>query len=120
MDNSIEYQERPDVILVHTKNVEVLEQAAFLVGSRKFTLISTGGYAFAALGNNVPGVGYLTLVRWRIESLVAVTFCIPNSKSMSIQRVSTEVLTKRFKEEVSLWVTVTSAMRYHVQHPITR
>jgi len=120
MNSDIGYQEKPDIILVHTKNLEILEQTSFQMGHRTFVLICTKDCGYAAVGKNVATIGYLTLARWKIEKLAAVSFCVPSSKSMSIQRVSVEDLLARYRDKRSLWVTVSSTMRYPTQYPVTR
>jgi hypothetical protein len=119
-NSDIGYQSEPDVIVVHSQNVAVIEQTSFARDHRTLVLICTDGTGYAAVGKKVASVGYLTLARWEIETRLAVTFTVPNSKTMSIQQVPVDILLARYQSEQHLWVTITSATRYHVQHPITR
>jgi hypothetical protein len=120
MCSDIGYQEQPDVILVHSENVVVMEQSSFMLDSRTLVLICVNGVGYGAIGKRVPAVGYLTLGRWQIETRAAITFHVPNNKSMSVQQVPTARLLARYQSEIDLWVTISTAMRYQVQHVVTR
>lgn len=119
-NSDIGYHSVPDVILVHSPNVAIVEQTSFARDHRTLVLICTNGTGYAAVGKKVVSVGYLTLARWEIETRLAVTFTVPNDKTMSIQQVPVETLLARYQSEQHLWVTITNTTRYHVQHPITR
>jgi hypothetical protein len=118
--NDIGYRMRPDIILVHSENVVVMEQASFMQDDRTFILICVKGVGYAAVGKNVRKIGYSTLARWQIEHCAAVTFSVPVAKIVSIQQVSLGILLARYQREIDLWMTISNTMRYCVQHVVTR
>ncbi len=120
MNNNIAYEEKPDAILVHSKNIAVLEQTSFVLDYRTMVLICSSDIGYAAVGKRAPTGDYLTLGRWQIDESSAVTFHVPNSQSMSIQQVSLESLLARYQSEIDLWVTVCGETRHHVKHLVTR
>lgn len=113
MQGDIEYQMRPDIILVHSPNIAILEQKSFMSQERTLCLVCTGEHGFAAVGARAPKKGYITIERWLIHYPGAVSFCVPNSKLMSIQQVSLEALKTRYQSEQECWCTIRNATRYH-------
>jgi hypothetical protein len=120
MHYDIERQEQPEILVVHSENVVVMEQMAFDLHTRELVMVCNSETGYVAVGKKAPTKGYVTLGRWQLEACVAVSFSVPRDKTMRIECVSLKAMLARYESERHLWKGIVSAMRHYVPHVITR
>lgn len=103
--------ENPDIIIAHSSNIIVMQQASFVQQDITTVCIATRDTGYVAVGKRTETGEYKTIGAYAVNEACAVSFVIPFCKYTRYDKVPQETLKARYQDEQDMWETIQSIPR---------